>query len=169
MIRQRLFHGSTFVKNNMMTARGNHRKYGALYVAFLCCYFFYVIFPVTYTVPAQAHHGQAVKAQGHHKQARRSARLLLSDLLLSGHRDAVHDDETVSPGAGSGHILLIKKRALPSSQKNMLFRPTVSAVVLPANLFPEEPSAAARQDDHSSVRAVKGFHLCHSGIAPPTV
>ena len=147
------------------------RKFRVLYAVFLCCYFSYVIFPVTYAVHASEGDDSAARMVSHQKRAVKSesVRLFLSEMLLSLHRDDADDDDAVSPSAGSGRILLVKKRALSASLKYILDRLIASVVLLSGLLLLQESVVVAPAAEHETIRAVKGFHFFHSGIAPPAV
>ena len=143
-----------------------------LYVAFLCCYFSYVIFPLCYSAQVHAGCGVTLAQAAHHQSSLKGVRLFLSELLSSLLQDDDDSDthdalsaDALPATSASKHVLLAKKRGL-SSVKNILVKPAVCAVQLP------EPCTileASTTPIHPLVRAVKGFQFCHSGIAPPAV
>lgn len=140
-----------------------------LYTAFLCCYFSYVIFPVTFAMQVSEGDDPAARMVSHQTRSTKNVRLFLSELLLSLHRDVADDDDAVFPSAGAGRILLVKKRALSASLKYILDRLIASVVLLSGLLVLQEPVRVSPVARHEATRVVKGFRLCYSGIAPPAV
>jgi hypothetical protein len=137
-----------------------------LYVAFLCCYFSYVIFPLCYSAQVHAACGLTSLQAAHHQPSLKGVRLFLSELLLSLLQDDDDAYDVLSAAPATRHVLLAKKRGLSRSVKDILVKPTACAVLLPepCNIPDTSPIQI-----HAMVRPVKGFQFCHSGIAPPLV
>lgn len=150
----------------MMHNLAKQKKFGILYGAFLCAYFSYVIFPLSYTVQMQEG-VQRTSAIVHQKLVSpKNIKLFLSDLLQSLKSD---EGSLGAESSSSGHVLLSKKRMLPSSQKNIVEKPVTTTAFLSELPTSPEQVAVPADDRHHVTRAVKGFHFCHSGIAPPAV
>ena len=135
-----------------------------LYVAFLYCYFSYVIFPLYYSAHVHAGCGITPPQAAHHQPSLRGVRLFLSELLLSLLQNDTNTDDAFYDASASRQVLLAKKHGLFPSVKDILVKPAACAVLLPEPCNILETSTTPI---HPLVRPVKGFQFCYSGIAPP--
>ena len=155
----------TLLRNRYMIGPIRH---GAVrrscYLIFLFCYFTYVIFPVSYTFRSGFQHA-TTKTIGHRLHAAHKGLPSLLSGLLREANSANSIDEPTSPSAT--HILLIKKRGLNPSLKQVLQRPACECARVIDDLAADQPRIFADAVPLDLFRETEGFRLTFSGIAPP--
>ena len=146
----------------MLNRAGPKRLIGT---AFLLCFLFYAVSPLSSSVIQNNEHGLWARPAG---PALKSIRLFLLEMFVSQFSNAQSDPNDGAPSI-TFYLLQKKKVVVPSKKNTYASGAPISEGLAPWNHVPGWSSVSNLFTSMDGQKAIRGFRLLYSGLSPPPV